>query len=112
MRRTMNLIVKSKPDILSLGMRGADGRLLAQTKDHQIHWKAPPGEESTATYWQVPVHQGNKRWGTLEISFTPQYSFIVLGYQLRPFTLLLAFFALISFVGFLIYMKKTTTSAY
>jgi len=107
LRKTMDVIVKLQPEILSLGMRNTRGSYLTQTRDHTKHWVTPAGEESTSTHWQVPIYQGEKRWATLEISFTPQNSFVVLGYRISPFNVLLLFFAFISFIGFSIFMRRT-----
>jgi len=106
-KKTMDALVSSQPDILSLGLRGDDGTYLTRSDNHQINWVAPPGEESSATHWQVPIFNGNSRWGVLEISFASLYSFTVLGYPINPFYLLLIFFAGVSFIGFFIFMKRT-----
>ena len=106
-KKTMDVIVNSQPDILSLALRGADGTYLTLSDNHQINWIAPPGEESTATHWQVPIFNGNSRWGVLEISFASLYAFTVLGYPINPFFLLLIFFAGVSFIGFFIFLKRT-----
>ena len=105
-KKNMDAIVDSHPEVLSLGMRGVDGRYLTQTEGHQIHWVAPPGKDSTSTHWQLPIDQEGKQWGTLEISFMPQGLNFVMGYRLSPFTLLLVFFGLISFIGFMIFLRK------
>ncbi len=106
-RKTMDVMVELRPDVLSLGMRNADNRYIAQTQIHQIQWEPPPGEGSTSLYWQVPIHKGTKRWGTLEISFAPQDSLVVLGYRVRPFTLMLAVFSAVSFLAFVIFMRRS-----
>ncbi|MDX1776253.1 MAG: diguanylate cyclase [Desulfobulbales bacterium] len=106
-KKTMDVIVSSQPDILSLGLRGVDGSYLTQSDKHQTSWVAPPGNESTATHWQVPIYNGNSPWGVLEISFASLYSFSVLGYPMNPFYVLLIFFAGVSFIGFFIFLKRT-----
>ena len=106
-KKTMDAIVESNPDILSLGIRSADGRYLAQTGDHQVHWSATPGGNSTMQNWQVPIYKGKKQWGTLQIRFTPKDGVVVLGHRLSPFTLLLVFFAGVSFMSFVLFMKKS-----
>lgn len=105
-KRVMKVMVNLNPDILSLGLRGANGTYIAQTRDHQIRWVAPTGDDSTFTHWQVPIHQGERPWATMEISFPPLDANVVLGYRLSPLTILLAFFAIISFILFSVYMKR------
>ncbi len=106
-RKSMDTILQSKPEILSLGMRRLQGRYLAQTGGHAVHWISPPGEESTLTHWQVPIYHANKRWATLEISFAPKKGFTLLGYNLSPFALLIIFFSVCSFFGFVFFMKRS-----
>jgi diguanylate cyclase (GGDEF)-like protein/PAS domain S-box-containing protein len=106
-RKNMDAIVDSHPEVLSLGLRDFDGRYRARTEDHQIHWVAPSGKDSTSTHWQLPIDRDGKQWGTLEISFMPQGLNFVMGYRLSPFTLLLVFFVLISFTGFVIFLRRT-----
>ena len=106
-KKIMDVIISSRPDIVSLGLIGDDGKYLTLSDNHQINWVAPQGNESTSTHWQVPIYNGSRRWGVLEISFAPLYSFTVLGYQINPFNLFLIFFAGASFLGFFIFMKRT-----
>lgn len=105
--KTMDLMVKLRPDVLSLGMRNTEGGYLAQTQNHQIQWEPPPGEGSTSLYWQAPIYKGAKRWGTLEISFAPGDSLTVLGYPVRPFTLMVTVFSAVSFLAFIIFMRRS-----
>jgi diguanylate cyclase (GGDEF)-like protein/PAS domain S-box-containing protein len=106
-KKTMEAILKSKPDILSLGMRSTYGKYLAQTAEHHMHWTGSPVGGSTFNHWQVPIYNGEKKWATLEISFAPKDGFAVMGYNVSPFALLLAFFAAISFTGFMMFMRRS-----
>jgi diguanylate cyclase (GGDEF)-like protein/PAS domain S-box-containing protein len=106
-RKTMDSMVASNPEILSLGMRHADGRYLAHTGEHQVQWISPMGKDSTFTHWKVPIYRGTKQWATLEISFTPGDPVVLFGYGLSPLTILLAFFAVVSFIGFIVFMKRS-----
>jgi len=107
LRKAMEAIVELNPDILSLGMRGTEGRYRTQTRDHQAHWVPPSAGESTSTHWQVPIYRNSKQWGTLEVSFTTEEMTVVPGFGVSPFTSLLAFFAVVSFIGFIIFMKRS-----
>ncbi len=105
-RETMDTLVELNPEVLSLGMRRTDGRYIARTSDHDTNWVTPSGEDSTYRHWQVPIYQGDKQWSTLEISFIAEESTVIMGYQIKPFNLLLIFFAIASFTGFILYMRK------
>ncbi len=105
-RKTMDVIKEMYPEVLSLGLRGDKGYLIVQTRDHKTHWVAPPGDESTLTHWQIPIFQGKRQHSVLEISFVPDNAFMVLGYNISPFIILVAGFACVTFVGFFIFMRK------
>ncbi|MCP5003691.1 MAG: sensor domain-containing diguanylate cyclase [Planctomycetes bacterium] len=105
-RKSLEITKKMYPEVLSLGLRGDNGYIIAQTRDHKTYWVTPKGEESTATHWQIPIFQGKRRHSTLEISFTPDGNFMVFGYNLSPFIILIASFACITFIGFFIFMRR------
>lgn len=106
-RETMDVMVNLHDDLISMGMRNTEGRYIAQTSDHKDLWVAPAGETSTPTHWQVPLYQRGKPWGTMEISFSPHDSLLLLGYRVSPLIMLLVLVALLSFFGFFVYMKRT-----
>jgi len=64
-------VVESNPDVQSAALRRSDGTLLAVQGDHERNWTPPPGDTSTPTNVQVPVYDGNTRWGAVEVRFTP-----------------------------------------
>ncbi len=104
---TMDAIVETHPEIQSLGLRDTErDQYLAQTQNHSSHWVAPSGSISTPKHWQLPIQHGNEGWGTLEISFRPEGLDYILGYTINPIYLLIGFFGIVSFIIFLVYMKK------
>ncbi len=105
-RKNMDIIKEMYPEVLSLGLRGTNGRILAQTQDHKTEWVAPPDEESTVTHWQVPIYQGKRHHSTLEISFAKDM-FVLLGYHLSHFAIMIAGFSGITFVFFFLLMRRT-----
>ena len=106
-KKTMDAIVEMQPEVLSLGLRKLGGDYFTHTKQHGSHWEAPPDKKSTQTHWQIPIFQGGKEWGVLEISFAPLAEFNVFGWKMNPFLALILFAALVSFIGYLIFMKRT-----
>jgi len=55
---TLRLVVKRNPDMLSAGMRRADGTLVVAVGNHERHWVSASNEASTDTQLQVPIYAG------------------------------------------------------
>ncbi len=94
LQETISNIQQRDDDILSLGIRLANGRLIAQSGYHDKYWVPQPDGKSTLDHVQIPVLLHQKIWGYIEISFRPRrYSSI--GEWLRqpgvslPLTILL-----------------------
>lgn len=68
----LHAMVERNPDVLSVAVRDTKGELLAEAGDHSEHWNEKlPKDLSTADRVQVPIFDGNDRWGTVEIAFAP-----------------------------------------
>jgi diguanylate cyclase (GGDEF)-like protein len=70
-QETIDSVVERSPDILSVGIRDADGHLTASSKDHASFWQEPPAGTSTPTHMQVPLLNGTTPAGRIEIAFRP-----------------------------------------
>src|SRR5450631_2741731 len=46
---TIDSVVSRNSDVLSVGIRGIDGKLLVATADHEGRWSEPAAGKSTAT---------------------------------------------------------------
>jgi len=100
------IIVRRNQDILSMGIRRTDGRLLAATDNHGSFWKDIPANRSTETHVKVPLFQGNKQFGIIEICLTPLNSDGILGLLRRFHLPLVLFMAVSGFVAYWLYLKK------
>ncbi len=68
----LKAMVKRNADVLSVAVRDTDGGLLAEAGNHAENWNEElPQDLSTADRVQVPIFNGDTRWGTVEIAFTP-----------------------------------------
>lgn len=105
-KSTLEAVTHRDPDVLSAALRRQDSTLLVTTAEHQRHWRSAPDELSTPTHAQVPVFQGNERWGTVEISFRPLHAAGLSGLLEQPFIRLLLFVALLGFVVYYLLIKK------
>jgi PAS domain S-box-containing protein len=96
-------ICKRNPDIVSAGVRKADGRLLLDVGDHSGSWQAREGDQLAETQMEVPISLKNQRWGTLEIQFRPPSTLGSWG--IGPFTLLAGFVVIAGFVISMLYLR-------
>lgn len=104
--KTLDALVEREGDVLSAALRSSNGRILAQAGDHAHHWRNLPLDKSTPTHVQVPVFQGQKRWGTVEIVFAPLSG--AGGFMAaHPLVVLLLYFALAGFSAYWIFIKRT-----
>jgi PAS domain S-box-containing protein len=103
---TLALLVQRNPDILSIGMRRADGRLLVAVAEHEQYWVPAAEEFSTDTQVQVPIMAGNARWGQLEIRYRPPAGEGVFAILNHPLFKLMAFIFLVCLAAFYFYLGK------
>ncbi len=104
---TLDALVAREKDVVSAAIRTANGRVLAESGDHATNWVDIPLGKSTATHVQVPVFNGKRRWGTVEVSFRDlQGTGLLLGisYSLFP---LIGFFLFVGFAAYLFFIKRT-----
>jgi len=100
-------IMQRNADVLSVGLRRADGRLLVDTGGHAGLWKLKPQDRSTDGFIQVPIFQGEKQWGTLEFCFHPLRGHGLWGFLGHPILRLLVFTASLGYVAYLLYLRRT-----
>ncbi|MET0070596.1 MAG: diguanylate cyclase [Candidatus Thiodiazotropha sp.] len=104
LRTTLESVVERNDDILSAALNNNRGVSLV-AGEHEKHWVNVPLDRSTSTHVRVPIMAKQSRWGTLEVAFTPlsNESSLPLG------TLggLLLFVALMGFVLYMIFIKRT-----
>ena len=106
LKSTLHLIVQRNPDVLSMGMRRADGQLLVTEGDHRTLWVAEAGNVSSDTQTVVPIMAGDARWGQLEIRYRPLVGTGVFAILNHPLFKLLAFVFAVCAVSFYFYLGK------
>ncbi len=106
-RAIADAILLRNSDVLSLGLRRSDGTLLVDTGAHAGLWKLKPQERSSDGFVQVPIFQGEKQWGTLELCFHPLRARGLRGFLAQPVLRLLLFTAALAYVAYLLYLRKT-----
>ena len=68
----LELFAKRNPDLIAAGIRAADGRLVAQARDHQSAWSKGLSNQNDGCY-VVPIQSKDGRWGSIELQFPPIY---------------------------------------
>src|SRR6185295_8594585 len=96
---TTRAVAERNPDILSLGLRRADGKLLLRSGDHETQWSHADANRSTPTHVRVPILEDDKQWGTLEVVFKPLVGTGVFKYINDPVLGLIIFVAIAGFMG-------------
>jgi diguanylate cyclase (GGDEF)-like protein/PAS domain S-box-containing protein len=106
-KTSMRILVERNAEVLSAALRSADGRLLAVSGNHNANWKGVNSDHSTPTHAQVPIYQGSRKWGTVEVSFTPLKGNKILGFHISSLVSMVIFITVIGFAAFLYFIKKT-----
>ena len=65
----IRLVVERNPELLSAGLRRSDNVPVLLVGDHQRHWHPSDDNRSTAEQIVVPIWDGERRWGQIELRF-------------------------------------------
>ena len=106
LQATLDFLRKRNPDILSLGVRAADGQLLVDLQNHAGSWSPGPRTESTDSEIVVPLWQQGQPWGAVELRFEPLRPSGWLGLLHDPEVRLSAFVFGVCFLLFLAYLAR------
>ena len=106
-KKTLTSVVERNENILSAAIRTNDEKIVAVAGKHIENWKLPDDGKSTPTYVNIPIFFDNKKWGTVEIRFTPIWKKNLLINFSNSLPGLLAFVALGSFISYFFIIKKT-----
>ncbi|NCF28379.1 MAG: response regulator [Gammaproteobacteria bacterium] len=100
----LGVIVKRNEDITSVAIRHNNGKAIVTIGDHE--WVDGGGNHSTDTHLKVPIWSGKKKWGQMELRFTPLTAPGWLAFVDHPLTKLVAFLAITSFILFWLYLRR------
>ena len=93
-------------DLRSIGLRSEDGRLVVAVGEHQRFWRPMDGSLAPDGQIQVSLQAGDRSWGQLELGFRPLAPTGLAGLLHSPLVPLLAFCAVLCFVGFHLYLTR------
>ncbi len=103
----ISVTVDTNPDVLSMGLHDKSGQVSIVTGNHEKEWIEQEEDQSTLTQVQLPVFDGNQRWGTLQVRFKAGTLFEVLHILQHPFFKLIMFVCLLGFLVYLWFIKRT-----
>ncbi len=105
-KELIKAVAQRNPDVVSLGLRQADGKVLAEIGDHSAAWAGADKVKSTPTHVRVPIFEDARQWGTLEVVFKPLHGKGLIGWVKDPSIALLLFVACAGFFGYAFYLKR------
>lgn len=100
------LLSERNSDLLSVGLRREDGQSIAATAGHVEQWQGMGGRFSRDSQLMVPIYDGEKKWGLLELRFEPIHEPGVIGFLSRPATRLIVFIGAGCFLIFYFYLGR------
>lgn len=103
MEANLQLVLSRNPDILSAAVRKTDEAPIVTVGEHESQWRVEGDANSQLT---VPIWEGEKRWGQMELRFTPVGPHGPFSFFFAPVTLLIMFIAAASFILFFLYLRK------
>jgi len=104
LKLVLGMVVNRNDDIVSTAIRHESGKAIVTIGEHD--WVDDGAEHSTDTHLKVPIFKGKKKWGQVEMRFTPLTAPGWLAFVVHPLTKLIAFMAILSFVFFYFYLRR------
>ena len=102
----LELLSERNEELLSIGLRRDDGRLISATPGHQQNWVEGDDKYSRDSQVIVPIYDGQAKWGLLELRFKPIHQSGIIGFLERPAFRLLVFMGGGCFLIFYLYLGK------
>ncbi|MBT8355966.1 MAG: response regulator [Desulfofustis sp.] len=102
----LELISKRNEELLSIGLRRLDGRTISATPGHQENWIEGDEKYSRDSQVIVPIYDGERQWGRLELRFEPIHQPGILGFLSRPSVRLLVLMGGGCFLIFYFYLGR------
>jgi PAS domain S-box-containing protein len=100
-------LIERNPGILSAAIQLVDGTTFAQAGDHRSHWVEQADDRLTIDDIQVPIFNGDARWGTLQVAFRPTAESGAIWSFAHPWTRFILFVALAGFISYFLFIKRT-----
>jgi len=102
----LKFVIKRNPDIESVAVRAADGNILAAAGEHEAYWNGTTRGAVSDTQMKMPIMDGSKRWGQLELRYRPIRPAGLAGLLASPLLRLIAFVIVAGFLPFYFYLGR------
>jgi PAS domain-containing protein len=103
----IQLITERNPSILSTGIRRNSGELIFKSQDHELFWKGYDAKASSSTHVLVPLLDGDKLWGNVEIRFDSLRGLSLLEFVQQELFGTIVISSLLGFIVYLVFMLRT-----
>ena len=104
--RSLQAVQSRDPEIVSIGLRRADGALLSQAGDHARRWLASTEGDDSLNQIAVGIRSEDRRWGALEIAFRPIAQRAIGDWLFSGPSKLLALFSVSASLLFFVYLRR------
>lgn len=103
----LTVLVSRHDEILSAGIRKVDGDLVVDVADHAAGWRAHSTVRSTDAQVNVPLNNSDgKKWGSLEIRFTPIHGDLWFEAVHNPWIRLIGFVTVLCLLSWYLYLGR------
>ena len=106
LKELMQQISKRNPTILSIGIRRASGQLIFQSQDHEKFWQGYDAKASNSTHVLVPLMDGDKLWGNVEVRFDKPKGLSLAGFIQKELFATIVFSSILGFIVYLAFMLR------
>lgn len=103
----VKLVAQRNPDILSVAIRHASGRIIFQSPEHAEIWKGHGDGKSTASHVLVPLLERGELWGNIELRFKDLQGASFAGFMDKVVVRLALFCFVAGFFAYLVFMLRT-----
>jgi PAS domain S-box-containing protein len=102
----LRFVQRRNPDLLSIGLRAREGKLVLAVGDHQREWVPLDSAGVRDSEIQVNLQAGGQPWGQLELRFAPLTPPGLAGIVATPLVPLLAFCSALCLLAFHVYLTR------
>jgi PAS domain S-box-containing protein len=106
LRTQLGFIVRRNPELLSIGMRRADGSLWVSVGEHTQAWVGGSTDKPAPGQMTVSIQLRQQPWGRVELRFAPLATEGRWGVLASPLVHLIAGIGLLSFGLFYLYLRR------
>jgi len=106
-RAALRVAVERNDEVISAGVRAANGRLIVDVGEHLELWNPADDERSSADHMRIPLYRNGKQWSTIELRFLEQVGDgLLASLWNHPLLRILVFVGVLGFFAYGFYMRR------